>query len=159
MGLCARQFTALWRTNDDHGAELPALSYASGAGPCSAYRRRAVDQMVAEALPRQGLVMLNSSVDEATWRMERALTRFARLPKLAPARGTALNDLPNETRLRRQRAHDVASVLGLLHMDGLDVDAEAFAIAQRYVDGKISRAKMRAAISMHRIVSRSHQFK
>jgi hypothetical protein len=59
----------------------------------------------------------------------------------------------------RQRAHDVASVLGSLHMDGLDVDAEAFAIAQRYVDGKISRAKMRAAISMHRIVSRSHQFK
>jgi hypothetical protein len=42
-------------------------------------------------------------------------------------------------------------------MDGLDVDAEAFAIAQRYVDGKTSLAKMRAAISMHRFVS--DQFK
>jgi hypothetical protein len=70
-----------------------------------------------------------------------------------------LNDLPKETRLRRRRAHDVASVLGSLHMDGLDVDAEAFAIAQRYVDGKISLAKMRAAISVHQFVSRSDHFK
>jgi hypothetical protein len=54
---------------------------------------------------------------------------------------------PYETRLRRQRAHDVASVLGSLHIDGLDVDAsEALAIAQRYVDGEISLDKMAAAI-------------
>jgi hypothetical protein len=45
----------------------------------------------------------------------------------------ALRELGSEeTRLRRQRAHDVASVLGSLHVDGLDVDPqEAFAIAQR----------------------------
>jgi hypothetical protein len=54
---------------------------------------------------------------------------------------------PNETRLRRQRAHDVARVLGSLHIDGLDVDGqEALAIAQRYVDGEISLDKIAAAI-------------
>jgi hypothetical protein len=58
-----------------------------------------------------------------------------------------LSDLPDEIRLRRQRAHDVASFLGSLHMDGLDVDSEALAIAQRYVDGEISVGKMMAAIS------------
>jgi hypothetical protein len=52
-----------------------------------------------------------------------------------------------ETRLRRQRAHDVASVLGSLHVDGLDVDPqEAFAIAQRYVDGEITIDELTAAI-------------
>jgi hypothetical protein len=49
-------------------------------------------------------------------------------------------------RLRRQRAHDVANVLGLLHMDGVDVDPKAFAMAQRCVDGNISLAQMQAAI-------------
>jgi hypothetical protein len=54
---------------------------------------------------------------------------------------------PDDTRLRRQRAHDVASVLGSLHIDGLDVDAqEALAIAQRYVDGEIPLDTMAAAI-------------
>jgi hypothetical protein len=57
-----------------------------------------------------------------------------------------LNDLSKETRLRRQRAHDVASVLGSLHMDGLAVDPEAYAMAQRYVDGEISFSQMQAAI-------------
>jgi hypothetical protein len=37
----------------------------------------------------------------------------------------------------------VASVLGSLHVDGLDVDPrKAFAIAQRYVDGEISINQM-----------------
>jgi hypothetical protein len=53
---------------------------------------------------------------------------------------------PDETRLRRQRAHEVASVLGSLHIDGLDVDPEALAIGQQYVDGEISVDKMTAAI-------------
>jgi hypothetical protein len=53
---------------------------------------------------------------------------------------------PDETRLRRQRAHDVASILGSLHIDGLDVHPEALAIAQRYVDGEISVDNMTAAI-------------
>jgi hypothetical protein len=63
-----------------------------------------------------------------------------------PLEEYALNDLSKETRLRRQRAHDVASVLGSLHMDGLDVDPEAYAMAQRYVDGKISLAQVQAAV-------------
>ena len=41
-------------------------------------------------------------------------------------RHTALSDLPNESGLGQQRAADVARVLGLLHMDGLDVDPEMF---------------------------------
>jgi hypothetical protein len=71
-----------------------------------------------------------------------------RLEVFHTRRISALSELgPDETRLRRQRAHDVASVLGSLHIDGLDVDAqEAFVIAQRYVDGEISLDKMAAAI-------------
>jgi hypothetical protein len=57
-----------------------------------------------------------------------------------------LSDLPNEGRLRRQGPHDVASAFGALHMDGLDVEPEALAIAQRYVDGEISVDKMTAAM-------------
>ena len=57
-----------------------------------------------------------------------------------------MSDLLSERRLRRQRAHDVASFLGAMHIDGLDVDPEALAIAQRY-DGELSIAKLRAAIS------------
>jgi hypothetical protein len=34
-----------------------------------------------------------------------------------------------------------------MHIDGLDVDPEALAIAQRYVDDELSIAKLRAAIS------------
>jgi aminoglycoside phosphotransferase (APT) family kinase protein len=60
---------------------------------------------------------------------------------------TALSDLPNESRLRRQYAYDVARVLGAMHINGLDVDPEALAIARRYVDGEQSIAKLRAAIS------------
>jgi hypothetical protein len=59
-----------------------------------------------------------------------------------------LSDLPKDALLRRQRAHDVASILGSLHMDGLDVNPEVLTIAQLYVDGEISISKMRAAISM-----------
>ena len=58
-----------------------------------------------------------------------------------------MSDLLSESRLRRQRAHDVASILGAMHIDGLDVDPEALAIAQRYVDDELSIAKLRAAIS------------
>ena len=35
---------------------------------------------------------------------------------------------PNESGLGQQRAADVARVLGLLHMDGLDVDPEMFVL-------------------------------
>ena len=38
------------------------------------------------------------------------------------------------------------SVLGSLHIDGLDLDPEALAIGQQYVDGEISVDKMTAAI-------------
>jgi hypothetical protein len=71
-----------------------------------------------------------------------------RLLEADASRGTiALSELePDETRLRRQRAHDVANVLGSLHTDGLDVDPEALAIAQLYVDGEISVDNMTAAI-------------
>jgi len=141
-------------------ADLPALLYITL--PCqtvSAYRRRPVDQLVADALPRRERVMLNSLGMKRPGGGSSRLARFAPLRELTPAEESALNDLPKETRLRRRRAHDVASVLGSLHMDGLDVDAEAFAIAQRYVDGKISLAKMRAAISVHQFVSRSDHFK
>jgi hypothetical protein len=34
-----------------------------------------------------------------------------------------------------------------MHIDGLHVDPEALAIAQRYVDDELSIAKLRAAIS------------
>src|ERR1035441_8946242 len=73
---------------------------------------------VADALPRRERVMLNSSRDEATRRRDLALARFAPLRELTPARGIRLERSPEGTRLRRRRAHDVASVLGLLHMDG-----------------------------------------
>ncbi len=59
-----------------------------------------------------------------------------------------MSDFPNESRLRRQRAHDVASLLGSLHMEGLEIDPEVLAIAQRYVDDEISVAQMTAAISL-----------
>ena len=57
-----------------------------------------------------------------------------------------MSDLPNEVRVRRQRAHAVASFLCLQYMDGLRVDREALAIAQLYVDGEISVDKMTSAI-------------
>src|SRR5664279_3333323 len=51
---------------------------------------------------------------------------------------TALIDLENEGCHRRQRAHDIARVLGAIHTDGLDVDPEALAIGQRYVEKELS---------------------
>jgi hypothetical protein len=39
-----------------------------------------------------------------------------------------MSDLPDEIRVRRQRAHAVASFLGMRYMDGLRVDPEALAI-------------------------------
>lgn len=59
-----------------------------------------------------------------------------------------MSNLSDEARVRRQRAHAVASLLGLRYMDGLRVDPEALAIAQLYVDGEISVDKMRSAISL-----------
>ena len=58
-----------------------------------------------------------------------------------------MSDFPNESRLRRQRAHDIASVLGAMHIDGLDVDPEALEIAQRFVYGELLIAKLTADIS------------
>ena len=82
--------------------------------------------------------------------MERALGRLASLTRSlrqSRKRISHLSELgPDETRLRRQRAHEVASVLGSLHIDGLDLDPEALAIGQQYVDGEISVDKMTAAI-------------
>jgi hypothetical protein len=82
--------------------------------------------------------------------MKRALGRlasFTRQQTQSREKNIALSELgPDETRLRRQRAHDVASVLGSLHSDGLDVDPRALAIAQRYVDGEIPVDTMTAAI-------------
>jgi hypothetical protein len=90
-----------------------------------------------------------SNTAEYAKRIARAIAligiAYAKLTRCS--RNTELSDLPNESRLRRERAHDVANVLGSLHMDGLDVDPEALAIAQHYVDGEISVAQMRAAVS------------
>jgi len=59
-----------------------------------------------------------------------------------------MSDLPDEIRVRRQRAHAVASFLGMRYMDGLCVDPEALSIAQLYADGEISVDKMTSAISL-----------
>ena len=59
-----------------------------------------------------------------------------------------MSDLPDEIRVRRQRAHAVASFLGMRYMDGMRVDPEALAIAQLYVDGEISVDKMQSAIAL-----------
>jgi hypothetical protein len=66
-----------------------------------------------------------------------------------------LSDLSNEAHVRRQRAHEIANVLGALHMDGLDVDPQDLATAQRYVDGEISAATITAAISRRALGSQT----
>jgi len=98
---------------------LGTLPMASArAGETEQFQLIHVDQLVADALPRRERVMLNSLGMKRPGGGSSRLARFAPLRELTPAEESALNDLPKETRLRRRRAHDVASVLGLLHMDG-----------------------------------------
>ncbi len=49
--------------------------------------------------------------------------------------------------LREQRALGVANVFGALHNEGLNVDAEMTAIAQRYVDGEVALSELTAFIA------------
>jgi hypothetical protein len=96
---------------------------------------------------------LGSTAEEAIKRIERVptLIGIARAYYAhALLRNTVLSDFSNEAQVRRQRAHEIANVLGALHMGGSDVDPQDLAIAQRYVDGEISAAAMTAAISRHR---------
>jgi hypothetical protein len=49
--------------------------------------------------------------------------------------------------LREQRAHNVANVLGALHNEGLSVDAEMTATAQRFVDGEAPLSELTSLIA------------
>jgi hypothetical protein len=96
--------------------------------------------------------ILSNTASKTSKRIERtiALIGNAYAKKLTRcSSNTALSDLPNESRLRRQRVHDVAIVLGAMHTDGLDVDPEALPIARRYVDDELSIGELTAAVSAH----------
>ena len=146
---------------DRLSADLPALLYITL--PCqtvSAYRRRPVDQLVADALPRRERVMLNSSRDEATRRRELALARFAPLRELTPARGIRLErspegNAPSPTAGSRCRECSRPAAHGRFWtLMRKRSQLRSVASTVRY-----HLPKMRAAISVHRFVSRSHQFK